>query len=125
MKRFLIIDDESDILSVMDVVLNNNFECSVKKASNGLEALDKLFNEKFDCILTDYMMPQMNGAGLVSAMRKSECPNKDTPFIIVTAHSKGLDLENLAQYANVKVVEKPVDWKSLIKEIEAISAAAA
>ena len=124
MKRFLIIDDETDILSVMDVVLNNNFECSVTKASNGLEALDKLFNEKFDCILTDYMMPQMTGLGLVSAMRKSECPNKETPIIIITAHIKGIEFEELGQYAKVKVLEKPLDWKTLIKEVSDLATAA-
>ena len=66
--RILLVDDESDIVRTLQFRLQAaGFD--VVTASNGAEALQKLGDEPVDLILSDFMMPEMNGIELTRTIK--------------------------------------------------------
>lgn len=92
--RILIVDDEQSLLKQLKQIFESQ-RYSVDTASDGEEALDKLFETPFDLIILDIMMPRMDGLTVLEHIRKSEI---DTPVLMLTAKGdakdkvKGLDL---------------------------------
>jgi CheY-like chemotaxis protein len=66
----LVVDDEVGIATLLEDVLQDE-GYSVLTASNGRQALERIATEKPDLILSDFMMPMMDGAALVSALAGS------------------------------------------------------
>lgn len=79
-----IIDDEVEILNVLDRFLSRNAEYSVTTYSNPLSALDPVNSGKFDIVLLDIMMPQMNG---LDFLEKIKDHNDEQKVIMMTAYS--------------------------------------
>src|SRR3990172_2636974 len=69
------------------------------EAVNGLDAIEKLNHHDVDLILTDMNMPELDGAGVIRAVR--QVFKKDTPIILITTKGEHLDRERgLALGAN-------------------------
>ena len=84
--KILIVEDEKDIRDLMRFHLSKqNMEVDV--AENGKLAYDKLLKNKYDLIVMDWMIPEINGLDLVSWIRKKEHLQYKTPVLIVTAKS--------------------------------------
>ena len=116
MVKILVVEDERDLNRYVATCLrNNNYDVSV--AYDGEEALLKIEENKFDLILTDIMMPKMDGFDLAESIRITD---KLTPIIFMTAkddksskmlgYSIGID----------DYVTKPFDMDVLIMKINAI-----
>ena len=85
------------------------------EAVHGLDALEKLRQQEVDLILTDMNMPEMDGAGLVSAVRQEL--KRDTPIIIITTKGEQPDRERgLALGAN-GYITKPIDIRQFRETI--------
>lgn len=67
MQTLLVVEDEWAIADWLEVLLSEH-AYHVLVASDGRQALDILHREKPDLVLTDFMMPVVDGAGLISAM---------------------------------------------------------
>ena len=80
--KLLIIDDDEHVLAKLCYFLNEK-KYDVTSAANGFEALKLIENDQqgFDLIITDIVMPQISGVGLVSIIKKK---NPDTPVIAIT-----------------------------------------
>ena len=91
--RVLVVDDSRDMTEMLKDSLENTYD--VVTASDGKKALEKARQLHPDIILTDLMMPGMNGMELCRALKE----DKDTvgiPIIIITAkHDLGVKLEGL------------------------------
>jgi CheY-like chemotaxis protein len=85
MKRILVVDDDFAVLEVTKVVLEQE-GFSVATASNGEDALAMAKTEPPDVVVTDFMMPLMNGAELARQMRASPLL-APIPIIMVSATS--------------------------------------
>jgi len=70
-KRILAVDDNATILKVIRFLLEQT-GYDVTTASNGSEAWDLLETEDFDLVLTDYEMPEMDGAALCRQIRQTD-----------------------------------------------------
>jgi len=68
--KVLIIDDEKIVIQGIKKGLEYNSGFSVKGATSGKEAVDLIKNEFFDIVLTDLVMPNMNGVDTCKAIRK-------------------------------------------------------
>jgi DNA-binding response OmpR family regulator len=67
--RILIAEDERSIAQALQLKLNNSgFEANI--AENGVKALDILAKEKFDLLLLDLIMPEMDGFGVLEELKK-------------------------------------------------------
>lgn len=125
-------NEKLSILLVEDNVLNQRIvSFSLKKynhniavASNGLEALDKFKNNKYDVILMDIMMPLMDGLEATVKMREFEEENgiKDqTPIIALTANTMDNDREKCISYGMNEFMAKPFDMSKLLQIFEELS----
>lgn len=86
-KKILVVDDSS----LMRNFAKNSLEIlkfnNITEAGDGAEALTKLKKEKFDLILSDLHMPNMDGLELLRAVR-NDSHLKEIPFIIMTLDEK-------------------------------------
>ena len=81
----LVIDDEIEILDMLSRFLNRNPNFSVQTFSNPVSALSSINNNtKYDLVLLDIVMPQMNG---LDVLEKLKDMNSDQKVIMMTAYS--------------------------------------
>ena len=78
----LVVDDNSDFLNFMAYSLSSNY--NILKASNGKEALDLVREEDPDLVISDVMMPVMDGLELCSQI-KTDIRTSHIPVILLTA----------------------------------------
>lgn len=111
MARVLIVDDDTDIVETLELVLAQSHE--VATALNGREALDAIRTRPPDVVLVDLMMPVLDGAALVREMRARGFP---APVIILSAtpdlaqRSAGIDA--------VAALRKPFDLEALERAMQ-------
>ena len=82
-KKILIADDEAEIREILAEALGEIPEVIIMTASDGLDAFRKTRNQKFDLIITDFIMPKLSGSELISAFRE-QVQNAQTPVIVVS-----------------------------------------
>jgi len=113
----LIVDDNKELLEMISDGLNSKYH--VITASDGIEALEKLKDNDIDFIVSDVMMPRMNGMKLLQKV-KENINTSHIPFIILTAkttrESKEEGMENGADI----YLDKPFSIRALIYQIENI-----
>ncbi|HRN00675.1 MAG TPA: response regulator [Aliarcobacter cryaerophilus] len=81
----LVIDDEIEILDMLSRFLNRNPNFTVQTFSNPVSALSSINNNtKYDLVLLDIMMPQMNGLDVLEKLKEI---NSDQKVIMMTAYS--------------------------------------
>jgi CheY-like chemotaxis protein len=81
--RILVVDDESSVANTVKMLLQ--FDGHEAETSNsGRDALAMFESRRFDLVITDYAMPEMNGNQLADAI-KADAP--DQPVIMITGHS--------------------------------------
>lgn len=108
----LLVEDNKDMSLYIKDLLN---DFNIIEAQNGIEALELLKLHKIDLILSDYMMPKMNGYELVSELRKLQT---DIPIIILTARAD-LDAKiNILRLGIDDYITKPFENEELILRIE-------
>jgi len=90
--RILVVDDELSVLEAIKMSLEF-YGHSVTTCSSGSQALEMFKTSRFDVVVTDYAMPDINGDEL-AAMIKTVSPR--CPIIMVTAHAEMLDRKRLA-----------------------------
>ncbi len=111
----LIVDDDNFLLeSIADLLLLSDFR--VVTAGNGAEALEVLQNQRPDCIISDVMMPKMDGYGLLEAVREHEAWAK-IPVILITAYDRPFAGGTPRGITPNAVLPKPFDVDQLIAAI--------
>ena len=83
--KVLIVEDNVDIIRFISVLLSA--EHSVYTAGDGKQGLELALRERPDLIVTDYMMPEMDGLRLIEALRADPI-TVDTPIIMLTAKTE-------------------------------------
>lgn len=92
-KTILIVEDNLDMREYIDSILSQYY--NVWQAKDGKEALSLLESNKPDLIISDIMMPRMDGMTFAKAVKESQS-NRGIPFIILTALSEDrIRVENL------------------------------
>ncbi|TLG72031.1 response regulator transcription factor [Culicoidibacter larvae] len=115
MYKILVVEDEQNVQElIVEFLTSQNYE--VSSAANGMEAWE-LFKEKnYDLVITDIMMPKMDGYQLVQLIRSKS----EIPVIMLTAlgeenhQVRGFDLE-VDDY-----ITKPFSFTIFIKRVEAV-----
>lgn len=115
----LLVEDNVEILDFIESNLNSLY--SIKKATNGKAALDVLHNEVIDLIVSDVMMPVMDGFELCSTI-KSDVELSHLPVVLLTAkNTLQAKIEGLELGADV-YIEKPFSPKHLKTQIASLLA---
>ncbi len=117
--KILIVDDTKEDLYLYEVILKG-IGHKVVTASNGAEALAALSHEPGDLIISDVLMPEIDGFRLCKAVKKNPAFSS-IPFVFFTATHKDEQDENLAYALGAsKFLRKPIDPEKFIEEINKI-----
>jgi len=109
--HMLITEDNSDIAQYLQLLLQDDF--LVTTANNGTEAMNIIQTETVDFILSDVMMPGMNGFDFCKLI-KSNADFSHIPFILITAKTSGEDRRKGRQYGADGYLTKPFDEDELL-----------
>jgi response regulator RpfG family c-di-GMP phosphodiesterase len=119
MNRILIVDDVPQNSYLLEVLLQTN-GYEVDKAANGIEALDVARKKQTDVIISDILMPGMDGFSLCRAVKADE-QLKQIPFIFCTAtYTDPRDEEFAISLGAERFIVKPVDGDSLLATLKEI-----
>ena len=112
MARILIIDDDLSIQQLFKQFLSGE-DHNVLSASNGKEGLRLMKQQKPDLIITDIMMPEMDGLEVVREIRKTY---PGLPVIAISGGMRGLPINFLPHAKKIgvcQVFEKPISLTTL------------
>jgi CheY-like chemotaxis protein len=118
MKTVLLVDDEPDILAVYSMLLDMA-GFAVLTAADGRQALAVLESKVPDVIVTDWMMPVMNGEAFCEALRADGSSLCDVPVIVASAAMKAPEGE---QRLYNQFVRKPLEIGDLVAAINEVLA---
>lgn len=124
MEHILIIDDDPAIRDIFTQLLESK-NYSVETAGEGKEGLVRMRERMPDLIITDIMMPEMDGLELVQTIRQLD-PNLPVIAISGGMQTAAMNFLPLAEkFGACKVFEKPVGLTKLLGAVEDLLAAAA
>ncbi|MEP0004496.1 MAG: response regulator [Balneola sp.] len=116
-EQILIVEDNRDFRNYLKSILEDKYE--VLTASNGEKALTLLERETPSLIMSDVMMPKMNGLEFVNELRKKSS-FKHLPVIFLSAKKMEVDIEKgLSTGADIYLT-KPIRSNLLLTQIEAV-----
>lgn len=115
-KRILIADDSATVRQLIRMVLGKRQGLSFTEAADGRLALEKLKAQEFDLLITDINMPNLDGLGLITAVRGEM--KSFIPIIIVTTRGLEKDRDRGMELGATAYVTKPVDGSVLLKTVD-------
>ena len=114
--KILIIEDERELAqSVAEYLSEENYLCSF--ADNFREAIDKIENHEYDCIILDIMLPDGNGLEILQELKRQ---NKQDGVIIVSAKNAVDDRVNGLQLGADDYLTKPFHLSELMARVFSI-----
>ena len=116
MLKILIAEDDRELRQLFSHVLTKN-GYAVKGVSNGNEALDAMDNDYFDLIITDIMMPIMDGYNLVQQLRDT---GNITPVLMITAKDAFDDMNQGFVSGTDDYMVKPVNVNEMLLRVKAL-----
>lgn len=116
-KRVLVVDDEADITEMVAMRLTAGGYEAVT-VSSGKECLDKVVLEKFDLIIMDVSMPEMDGIATACRLQR-DVATRDIPVIFLTALATKEDLgADHAALGGHIIVAKPFNGNDLLAVVK-------
>ncbi len=116
MLKILIAEDDRELRKLFSRVLTKN-GYTVKEVSDGQEALDALENDYYDLILSDIMMPVMDGYELVRLLRET---GNTTPVLMVTAKDAFDDMRLGFLSGTDDYMIKPINVNEMVLRVGAL-----
>jgi two-component system chemotaxis sensor kinase CheA len=115
-KKILVVDDSLTTRSLaVNALKGAGFD--VKSAVDGKQAWETIQKEKFDCVVTDIVMPKMNGFELIKLIKSSQNFSR-LPVIVVTSHESDLEKQQgVASGADFYLVKSQFNTRILIDTI--------
>jgi len=116
-KKILVVDDDDFVLKIIEMALAEESDYDVVWASNAKIALMEAHNTNFDLIITDIIMPDIDGIQFISEIRKND------RHVSIIAMSGGDDGGNVDQYINLShyfandTLTKPFTKDALLQSI--------
>ncbi|MBL7720060.1 MAG: sigma-54-dependent Fis family transcriptional regulator [Flavipsychrobacter sp.] len=109
-QTILIVDDEKAIRKALTEILN--FEgFTVEEAADGEEAIKKIKDNTYDCILCDIKMPKKDGLEVLQVAREEK---PDTPFIVISGHGNIETAVEAVKKGAYDYISKPPDLNRLL-----------
>ena len=116
MQKILIAEDDVELSQLFSYVLTGN-GYTVTTVQNGSEALDALHREYYDLLISDIMMPVMNGYELVHSLREA---GQTIPVLMITAKVGFDDMEEGFRTGVDDYMVKPVNINEMVLRVNAL-----
>ena len=120
--RVLVVDDEAEIAELVAEHLRRD-GLTVEVVASGRKALLRLQSERFDVVVSDLRMPDLDGPSLVAALRERH-PELARRVVLITGDALGAELNEAIRDADLPVLEKPLDIAALRGQVRRMLAAA-
>lgn len=117
--RVLVVDDQRAARMLVRSTLTALGCTKIAECADGRDALSYLAAHRVDLIISDLNMPNMDGFGLLRALRQSG-ENKQTPFIMLTSHGSLAAVKDAVTLGASEYVVKPFDPTTMKSKIEAL-----
>ena len=112
MRRYLIVDDNVAFAENLGEILVDAGDAEAVVVDSGDKALARVQKERFDALVSDMRMPEMNGAELVHLIRRAD---PELPALVVTAYTADNELEAARREGLMAVLPKPVPVARLLE----------
>ena len=117
-KKVLIVDDEEHIRELIKFNLKKE-EYDIEVAVNGTEALNIIREIKFDLILLDLMLPEIDGLEVCKEIRRNE-ETSDIPVMMITAKGEEFDKVLGLELGADDYITKPFSIRELMARVKAL-----
>lgn len=117
--KFLIVDDFSTMRRIVRNLLKEAGYANAEEAEDGVVALQKLRATRFDFVVTDINMPNMNGFELLTQIRADES-FRHLPVLMITAEARKEDIVMAAQAGASGYIVKPFTKATLEEKVAKI-----
>jgi len=117
--KVLVVEDSSSMRAYLTTILESgseSYDLEIVEAASGFEALKTLPHHKFDAILTDINMPDINGLELVSFL-KNHPIYKSIPIMVISTESTDEDRKRAAALGAEEYLVKPFETADLIDKL--------
>jgi excisionase family DNA binding protein len=115
-RRVLVVDDDPAIVEMLVELLERDGRFEVQTAATGFDAGLRTKEFQPDVIVLDYMLPDINGSGVIRSVR-SDPSVRDVKIIIVSGVVNREDVENLLECGADDFMQKPFNIEQLVKRI--------
>ena len=116
MFNILVVEDDKNLRKLITTYLQRN-KYSTYEATNGEEALNVLDQSYIDLIVSDIMMPKMDGYELIKSLREAKY---DVPILIITAKSEIEDKKEGFLLGADDYMVKPIDIEEMLLRIQVL-----
>lgn len=116
MFQILVVEDNNELRELFRTVLSDNGYNAIE-AADGQQALDILENTYIDLIISDIMMPRMDGLTLTRALRDS---GYQIPILMITAKESLADKREGFRAGTDDYMVKPIDVNEMVWRVEAL-----
>jgi DNA-binding response OmpR family regulator len=113
-RRLLVVDDDISILELVSTRLTLA-GYAVVTAKNGVEALSKLTERRYDGMVLDLNMPQMDGFGVLECM--ADLPDPPPPTLVLTASHNAADVQKAVKLGARDYLSKPFEDRQLMMRV--------
>ena len=117
--KFLIVDDFSTMRRIIRGLLKEMGCNNADEAEDGVVALNMLKQNKYDFVVSDINMPNMNGFDLLKAV-KADDTLKHLPVLMVTAEARKEDIVLAAQTGAAGYIVKPFTKATLEEKVHKV-----
>ena len=117
--KFLVVDDYSTMRRIVRGLLREIGYINAEEADDGVAALAQLRAAKFDFVVTDINMPNMDGFGLLRAI-KGDDSLRHLPVLMVTAEARKEDIVRAAKEGAAGYIVKPFTKATLEEKVQKI-----
>lgn len=115
MKRVLLVEDSALIRNIVCDALQTCFPCVTTVVEDGAQAYEELSHNKYDLVVTDIMMPVMDGLTLAKKVRREL--KSDVPIIMLTSMTAENVREQASSVGANAYLTKPIDYNKLIQVV--------
>ena len=116
MKKVLIIEDDKEISDLLEIHLSD-LNCEISKEFDGLKGFNEAKGKKFNLIVLDIMLPNMDGFEICKELRKREI---NTPILMLTSKSEETDKVLGLEFGADDYLTKPFSIREFIARVKAI-----
>lgn len=116
MKKVLIIEDDKEISNLLEIHLKD-LNCEVNRCFDGVTGLRNAKKDRYDLIVLDIMLPELDGFEVCKELRKAE---NQTPILMLTSKSEETDKVLGLELGADDYLTKPFSLREFIARVKAI-----